>query len=80
MTGDAQDQQGVHPDERAAATPRPSPLGEAAEEQGGWIVINTGGGPTPDKPDVRLEPPRDPSLVDGFMNIRVRDIDAVYRD
>jgi catechol 2,3-dioxygenase-like lactoylglutathione lyase family enzyme len=22
----------------------------------GWIVINTGGGPTPDKPDVTVEP------------------------
>ncbi|MBV9192953.1 MAG: VOC family protein [Solirubrobacterales bacterium] len=46
----------------------------------GWIVINTGGGPTPDKPEVTLEPPREPSLVSGFLNIRVRDIAAVYRD
>lgn len=46
----------------------------------GWIVINVGGGPTPDKPDVTLEPPRDPSLVDSFMNIRVRDIEAVHRE
>ena len=26
----------------------------------GWIIINVGGGPTDDKPDVILEPPRDP--------------------
>jgi catechol 2,3-dioxygenase-like lactoylglutathione lyase family enzyme len=46
----------------------------------GWIVINTGGGPTPDKPDVTVEPPQDRSVVSGFLNIRVKDIDAVYRD
>ncbi len=46
----------------------------------GWIVINTGGGPTPDKPEVKLEPPQDPSVVAGFLNIRVADIGAVYRD
>ena len=46
----------------------------------GWIVINTGGGPTPDKPDVTLEPPHDPSLVSAFLNVRVSDIAAVYRD
>jgi catechol 2,3-dioxygenase-like lactoylglutathione lyase family enzyme len=46
----------------------------------GWIVINTGGGPTPDKPDVTVEPPRDPSIVSAFLNIRVADIDAVYRE
>ena len=46
----------------------------------GWIVINTGGGPTPDKPEVTLEPPRDLAVVSGFLNIRVADIAAVYRD
>ena len=46
----------------------------------GWIVINTGGGPTPDKPDVTLEAPGDPSVVSGFLNIRVRDIAEVYRE
>jgi catechol 2,3-dioxygenase-like lactoylglutathione lyase family enzyme len=46
----------------------------------GWIVINTGGGPTPDKPDVTLEPPQDPSVVAGFLNIRVADIESVYRE
>jgi catechol 2,3-dioxygenase-like lactoylglutathione lyase family enzyme len=46
----------------------------------GWIVLNTGGGPTPDKPDVTLEPPRDPSIVSGFLNVRVSDMEAVYRE
>ncbi len=46
----------------------------------GWLVINLGGGPTHDKPDVTLVPPPDPSTVSGFLNIRVADIDAVYRE
>jgi len=43
-----------------------------------WIVINAGGGPTDDKPTVILETPRDPDRVSSFLNIRVKDIDAVY--
>jgi catechol 2,3-dioxygenase-like lactoylglutathione lyase family enzyme len=43
-----------------------------------WIVINTGGGPTDDKPTVTLEPPSDPDRVSSFLNIRVADIHAVY--
>lgn len=46
----------------------------------GWIVINTGGGPTPDKPDVTVQPPQDRTVVDSFLNIRVANIDAVYRE
>ena len=42
-----------------------------------WIIINTGGGPTDDKPAVTLEAPRDPDRVSSFLNIRVRDIEAV---
>ncbi|HTU76550.1 MAG TPA: VOC family protein [Trebonia sp.] len=45
-----------------------------------WIIINAGGGPTDDKPTVSLEAPRDPSRVSSFVNIRVRDIDAVYAE
>jgi hypothetical protein len=33
-----------------------------------WIVINTGGGPTDDKPTVILETPRDPDRVSSFLN------------
>src|ERR1700719_5143116 len=45
-----------------------------------WIIINVGGGPTDDKPSVTLEAPRDPDRVSSFLNIRVRDIDAVYAE
>ena len=45
-----------------------------------WIIINVGGGPTEDKPTVVLAPPDDPDRVDGFMNIRVADINAIYED
>jgi catechol 2,3-dioxygenase-like lactoylglutathione lyase family enzyme len=43
-----------------------------------WVIINTGGPPTDDKPMVTLEPPRDPDHVSSFLNIRVADIHAVY--
>jgi catechol 2,3-dioxygenase-like lactoylglutathione lyase family enzyme len=45
-----------------------------------WIIINTGGGPTDDKPTVTLEPPADPDRVSSFLNIRVADIHAVYTE
>jgi len=43
-----------------------------------WIIINLGGGPTDDKPDVTLQTPPDPDRVSSFLNIRVADIHAVY--
>jgi catechol 2,3-dioxygenase-like lactoylglutathione lyase family enzyme len=43
-----------------------------------WIIINVGGGPTDDKPTVSLEPPSDPDRVSSFLNIRVKDVHAVY--
>jgi catechol 2,3-dioxygenase-like lactoylglutathione lyase family enzyme len=43
-----------------------------------WIIINVGGGPTDDKPEVTLETPPDPDRVSSFLNIRVKDIAAVY--
>ena len=45
-----------------------------------FIIINTGGGPTDDKPTVILETPRDPDRVSSFLNIRVKDIEAVYAE
>ena len=45
-----------------------------------FIVINAGGGPTDDKPTVTLETPGDPDRVSSFLNIRVKDIDAVYAE
>jgi catechol 2,3-dioxygenase-like lactoylglutathione lyase family enzyme len=44
-----------------------------------WIIINGGGGPTADKPNVTLEPPQNLERVSSFLNIRVADIQAVYR-
>ena len=45
-----------------------------------WIIINVGGGPTDDKPTVTLQTPRDPDRVSSFLNIRVKDIAAVYAE
>src|SRR5262245_42370318 len=45
-----------------------------------WIIINVGGGPTVDKPDVILETPPDPTRSRSFLNIRVADIAQVYED
>jgi len=45
-----------------------------------WIIINVGGGPTDDKPSVILDTPPDPDRVSSFLNIRVRDIHAVYAE
>jgi catechol 2,3-dioxygenase-like lactoylglutathione lyase family enzyme len=45
-----------------------------------WVIINVGGGPTEDKPDVVLEPPADPNRTSSFLNIRVADVRAVYED
>jgi len=45
----------------------------------GWITISTGGGPTDDKPTVTLEPPSTLDRASSFLNIRVADIGAVYK-
>jgi catechol 2,3-dioxygenase-like lactoylglutathione lyase family enzyme len=45
-----------------------------------WIIINVGGGPTDDKPEVTLETPSDLNRVNSFLNIRVKDIHAVYTE
>ncbi|MEV7468368.1 VOC family protein [Streptomyces kronopolitis] len=44
----------------------------------GWIIMNPGGGPTPDKPDITLtaHEPGDP--VSSFLNVRVADIASFY--
>jgi catechol 2,3-dioxygenase-like lactoylglutathione lyase family enzyme len=44
-----------------------------------WLIVNVGGGPTPDKPKTTLSVPADPDKVSGFMNIRVADIQACYK-
>lgn len=45
-----------------------------------WIVLNSGGGPTPDKPEVFLEAPRDPNRVSSFLNLRVADIWTCHKE
>lgn len=45
-----------------------------------WVIINEGGGPTEDKPEVTLDLPDDQNNVSAFMNIRVADIQKVYDD
>src|SRR5271167_2333274 len=42
-----------------------------------WMILNLGGGPTPDKPTVTLSVP-DPNHINSFMNFRVADIQACY--
>ena len=43
-----------------------------------WMILNVGGGPTPDKPSVILEVPPNPDRLSSFMNIRVADSQACY--
>ena len=45
-----------------------------------WLTLNTGGGPTDDKPDVTLSTPTDRRRVSGFLNVRVADIARVYEE
>ena len=42
-----------------------------------WLIVNVGGGPTPDKPSVTLSVPADPDSVSSFMMIRVADISVL---
>jgi catechol 2,3-dioxygenase-like lactoylglutathione lyase family enzyme len=42
-----------------------------------WLILNVGGGPTPDKPTITLSVP-DPNHLNSFMNFRVADIQACY--
>ncbi|MGC2016523.1 MAG: VOC family protein, partial [Candidatus Acidiferrales bacterium] len=44
-----------------------------------WIILNSGGGPTPDKPEVLLETPPDLNRVNSFLDLRVADIWACYK-
>jgi catechol 2,3-dioxygenase-like lactoylglutathione lyase family enzyme len=44
-----------------------------------WIVLNSGGGPTPDKPEVLLETLPNLNRVNSFLNLRVADIWACYK-
>ncbi len=45
---------------------------------GAWILLVTGGGPTPDKPDVTFRAPADPGAVDHAFTMRVSNCEAAY--
>jgi catechol 2,3-dioxygenase-like lactoylglutathione lyase family enzyme len=45
---------------------------------GTWLLLVTGGGPTPDKPTVTFAAPTDPDRVAHSMTIRVPDCRAAY--
>jgi predicted enzyme related to lactoylglutathione lyase len=44
-----------------------------------WLIVNVGGGPTPDKPTVTLSVLADRNKISSFMNVRVADIQECYR-
>jgi catechol 2,3-dioxygenase-like lactoylglutathione lyase family enzyme len=43
-----------------------------------WLLLVTGGGPTPGKPTVTFAPPADPDRVDHQLTLRVPDCRAAY--
>jgi catechol 2,3-dioxygenase-like lactoylglutathione lyase family enzyme len=43
-----------------------------------WVIMNPGGGPTPDKPDISVVDQEPGNTVSSFMNLRVADIQACY--
>ncbi|MFC6286233.1 VOC family protein [Nocardioides sp. GCM10027113] len=45
-----------------------------------WIVLNEGGGPTDDKPEVHLDVPDPSRPVSAFLNIRVADIARCHEE
>ena len=46
--------------------------------QGNWILLVTGGGPTPGKPGVTFAPPEDLDRVSHQLTMRVPDCRAAY--
>jgi catechol 2,3-dioxygenase-like lactoylglutathione lyase family enzyme len=44
-----------------------------------WLIMNPGGGPTPDKPNISVVDYEPGDTVSIFMNLRVADIDACYQ-
>src|SRR6188474_89477 len=43
-----------------------------------WVIMNPGGGRTPDKPDISVVDYEPGNRVSSFMNLRVADIEACY--
>jgi hypothetical protein len=64
----------VRPERRKCAN---SSHNRTSSERNTWLIVNVGGGPTPEKPSVTLSVP-DPDKISSFMHIRVADIQACY--
>ena len=45
-----------------------------------WVIMNPGGPPTPDKPDISVVNHEPGNTVSSFMNLRVADIQACYQE
>jgi catechol 2,3-dioxygenase-like lactoylglutathione lyase family enzyme len=45
-----------------------------------WIIMNPGGPPTPDKPDISVVDYEPGHRTSVFLNLRVADIEACYRE
>jgi catechol 2,3-dioxygenase-like lactoylglutathione lyase family enzyme len=45
-----------------------------------WIMMNFGGGPTPDKPGISVVNYEPDDTTSIFLNLRVADIDACYKE
>lgn len=45
-----------------------------------WLILNSGGGPTDDKPDVIAAPPQSAHVLTSALNMRVADVAAVYKE
>ena len=43
-----------------------------------WVLMNPGGPPTPDKPDISVVNYEPGNTVSSFMNLRVADVQACY--
>jgi catechol 2,3-dioxygenase-like lactoylglutathione lyase family enzyme len=45
-----------------------------------WVIMNPGGGPTPDKPDISVVDYEFDNKISIFMNLRVADVQACYEE
>ena len=43
-----------------------------------WVIMNPGGGPTPDKPDISVVDYEPEGTVSSILNLRVADIQECY--
>src|SRR5262245_53802341 len=43
-----------------------------------WVIMNPGGPPTPDKPDISVVEYKFDNTISTFMNLRVADVQACY--